>query len=187
MSSSATTDQPQRPARRNPHLSGTFANMVWSTLAVAAMVLAFYALVVRTDKVERPSVDAHAVVEAERKATGWPLAELTGLEDGWGATVARLAPGADGLRTWQVRYVEDPRYVAVAQTAQASPAWISAQVKDRRAAGAMRVGALPVESYVSGSACTLVRRGPDLTTVVETGETCDRAVAYAQRLSPALR
>ncbi|WP_409483709.1 DUF4245 family protein [Arsenicicoccus dermatophilus] len=201
MSTSATADSsphpesaprrepPQPPARRNPHLHGTTKSMIWSTLAVTALVLVFYALVVRPDQVVRPVVDVRGVVGEARRATGWQLGTVEGLGAGWAPTVARLEPAADGLRTWQVRYVEgEHHYVALTQTARATPGWIDGQVKGRPSAGAVRVGPVPLDSFASAAGCTLVRRGGEgLTSVIETGESCDRAMAYAAKVTPALR
>lgn len=53
--------------------------MIWSTLAVTALVLVFYALVVRPDQVARPTVDVRGVVGEARRATGWQLGTVEGL------------------------------------------------------------------------------------------------------------
>lgn len=167
---------------------GSARNMLWSTLALMGMVLAFYALVARPDKVDRQAVDITGSISEARRATGLALGELRGLDGGFAPTVARLEPSVGGLQTWQVRYVDDPRYVAVSQAAKVTPDWVTALVKKREPAGTVTVGGVPVETFTSGGACTLLRRGGEgLSTVVETGESCAQAVRYAERLTPALR
>lgn len=196
MSTSASADpssDQQRPPRRNPHMMGTFASMVLSTIVVATVVLAFFALVARPDTVARPSVDVPSVVTEARRSTGWQLSQLEGLGEGWAANSARLEPEADGLRTWHVGYVREggeQEYVALDQTAKATDGWVTAQLKGRAAAGAMSVGGVPVDSYTdpSNGACTLVRRGGDgLTSVLESTGSCAVAAAHAAKMSPALR
>ena len=118
----------QQTAPPSRYSMGSTKNLVLSLLAVLGMVAVLVLIVPRVSSVSGPPVDVHATAVDVQKRSGWPIVEAVGLPDGWSATSARYVRVTDGLMTWHAGYqAPDGTYVAVEQTKDATPAWISAQ------------------------------------------------------------
>jgi hypothetical protein len=117
----------EQPSPRSRYSMGSYGNMIRSLVVILGMVGVLVAIVPRIQTVQQPPVDAASVVVDAARQSGLPFEAPVGLPEGWSATNARYATSTDGLPTWQAGWsTPTGGYVAIRQTATASPAWLQA-------------------------------------------------------------
>lgn len=99
--------------------------MARSLLVILALVGVLVAIVPRVSRVDQPPVDALAVASNAVRESGLPFEAPVGLPAGWKATNARYVRATDDLMTWQAGWTTPGGgFVAIRQTAVASPSWL---------------------------------------------------------------
>lgn len=144
-----TTESPQPPAsapagpapggsgtdrRRRRLASYSVQNMVWSTLAVGVVVLAWWALTLNPEESQRrpPEVARTATFVVEQ--ADWPV-WVPEPGEGWVPTVVSYEP-LEEVRTWHVSYASpEGEYVALHQAADVTDAWLAAVLGDAAPVG----------------------------------------------------
>lgn len=170
-SSSASTQASTQGGtpRASRYAMGSLPNMARSLLVIVALLLAFVAIVPRSDLMSRPSVDATAVVANAVKESGTAFEAPAELGEGWTPTSARYAPSTDGLRTWQAVWTTPSgQSISLKQTVGATPGWVSVATNQARASGSVELGGRTWERREDARGqVNLVAKTPDgLTTVV---------------------
>jgi hypothetical protein len=129
---------------------GTVPNMLRSLLVIGLLVGGFVALVPRSDRIDRPAIDAAEVAVARGAENGLPFAVARGLGSGWVAENATYTRAADGTLTWQVTYRSpggDP--VAIKQAVAPTTAWLAVATAKGTAQGTQQVGAREWQVFYS--------------------------------------
>ena len=150
MSSAPSRPRPSAPPapvdkRRQRLASYTVRNMVYSVLAVLALVLAWWSLTFNpgVDQRRPPEVTqsaAYAVSQAE-----WPL-WVPDPGEGWKPTVVWFDP-IEGVQTWHISYTSpEGEYVALHQGADVTAEWLGVVL-----AGASEVGTVELTSGPTGA------------------------------------
>lgn len=114
---------------------GTALSMVWSLLAVLAIVVALLALVPRVNGVTQPPVDVASAAPEAAQRLGFQPAVPQGLPADWSATSVRTTVATAGVLTWHAGYTFDALYAAVEQGRNAPQDWLRAQTNRGQADG----------------------------------------------------
>ncbi|SOC57783.1 DUF4245 domain-containing protein [Ornithinimicrobium cerasi] len=120
--------------RRRRLASYSVQNMVWSTLAVGVVVLAWWALTLNPEESQRrpPEVTQTAAYVVEQAP--WPVWVPEPGEE-WVPTVVSYDP-LEGVQTWHISYTSpEGEYVALHQAADVTDAWLAAVLGDSASAG----------------------------------------------------
>ena len=128
--------EPAEDKRSKRLASYTVRNMVFSVLAVLALVLAWWALTFNPAESQRrpPEVTQSATYAVDEAP--WPV-WVPEPGEGWTPTVVWYEP-VEGTQTWHISYVSpDGEYVALHQAADVTSAWTAEVLK-----GAEEVGTL---------------------------------------------
>jgi hypothetical protein len=164
--------------------------MVRSLVVIGALVLLLIAIVPRVSGISQPPVDvAGASVEIARQS-GWPIERPEGLPPGWKATSVRYVRSTDGLMTWHAGYQSPTgNYVAIEQTKDATPGWVSAQTNRAKETGQLQAAGRTWATFVRSGKVqnSLVNRatGPgQLTTIVTGTGTFQELQTFAEALRP---
>lgn len=181
------------PQRRSAYSLGSLSNLLRSLLVLGLFVAVLVALVPRSDKVDRPPVDARASAGRVVAETGWPVELPAGLAAGWVSTAANLASGTDRVTAfttvWRAPGGGD---VALSQARSVTAEWVARSVNDAARSGDVRVGARIWERYAGseGSRVSYLLRGAGATglTLVATANTSEVVLrdflAALQRVPP---
>jgi len=104
--------------------------MTYSVLATLAIVVAVLAFTPRAEQPYDPGVDV-ATVEAEVASVAAFDPATVDAPDTWRANYARWHPGTmDGIPAWNVGYLtENDEFFGIAQTANATGAWIQQTIQ----------------------------------------------------------
>lgn len=123
---------PQRAAapdpgegRRRRLASYSVQNMVWSVLAVGAVVLAWWSLTFNPSESQRRAPVVSQTVPYVVEQAPWPV-WVPDPGEGWTPTVVSYEP-LEQVQTWHVSYVSpNGEYVALHQAADVTDAWLTA-------------------------------------------------------------
>lgn len=126
---------PSPPDRRRQRLASySVQNMVWSTLAVAVVVLAWWALTPNPSETSRRPPDVAQTASYVAEQSSWPV-WVPASGEGWTPTVVRYEP-LEQVQTWHVSYVSPQgEYVALHQAADVTDDWRAAVLGDARQTG----------------------------------------------------
>jgi hypothetical protein len=169
---------------------GSTKNLVYSLLAVLAMVAVLVLMVPRVNSVSGPPVDVHASAVAVQNETGWPIVEPVGLPEGWTETSARYVRSSDGYMTWHAGYqTPSGTYVAVEQTKDGSRDWVTTQTNRAPAEGTIEVAGEEWTKYirdtkVQNSLVHLPRSPDELTTLVTGTASFEDMTFFIEHLEP---
>ncbi len=169
---------------------GSTKNLLYSLLAVLAMVAVLVLMVPRVNSVSGPPVDIHASAVAVQQETGWPIVEPVGLPEGWTQTSARYVRTTGDFMTWHAGYqTPSGTYVAVEQTMDPSREWISAQTNRAPSEGTIEVAGktwtkLVRDTKVQNSLLYQPTQPGDLTTLVTGTADFDEMAFFIEHLEP---
>lgn len=111
-------------------------NMVWSMLAVGAVVLAWWALTLNPSESQRRPPEVEQTANYVVEQSPWPV-WVPDPGEGWTPTVVRYEP-VEEVQTWHISYVSPKgEYVALDQAADVTAEWRTAVL-----GGAQSVGEL---------------------------------------------
>lgn len=178
---------------RSSYANGSVANMARSLVVIGALVAVLIAVVPRVNSVSQPAVEVAASSVEIARSSGWAIDRPEGLPDGWKATSVRYVRSTDGLMTWHVGYTSPTgNYVALEQTEDATPAWISAQTNRAAVTGEVEAAGRTWGTYVRGGKVqnSLVHKPQgtgELTTIITGTGTFEELAAFAESLRPVPR
>lgn len=108
--------------------------MVWSTLAVGVVVLAWWALTLNPDESQRRPPEVVQTASYVVEQAPWPV-WVPEPGDGWVPTVVFYDP-LEEVQTWHISYTSpEGEYVALHQGADVTDAWKAAVLGDARPVG----------------------------------------------------
>lgn len=137
MDGSAGPDPAER--RRRRLASYSVQNMVWSMLAVGAVVLAWWSLTFNPAESQRRPPEVTQTVAHVVEQAPWPV-WVPGPGEDWTPTVLRYEP-LEEVQTWHISYVSpEGEYVALDQAADVTDAWRTAVLGDARPVGEVELG-----------------------------------------------
>ena len=169
---------------------GSAKNLVYSLLAVLAMVAVLVAIVPRPDSLGGPPVPIGQKAAQVKAETGWPIVTPQGLPASWVPTSVRYVPVTGGFQTWHVGYrTPSGTFVAVEQTQGANREWIAAQTNRAPRTGTVEVAGRTWEKYVrdtkTQNSLLSVAAGPDELTTLVTGDASFEDIeTYIEALRP---
>lgn len=120
--------------RKRRMASYSVQNMVWSVLAVGAIVLAWWALTPNPTESQRrpPEVPQSAAYAVDQSP--WPV-WVPEPGEAWTPTVVQYQP-LEGVQTWHISYVSPKgEYVAIHQAADVTDEWRAAVLGDAEPVG----------------------------------------------------
>lgn len=129
------TAQRKSQDSKNHRNRQTINNLVFSLLASVALVVFIVLIVPRGNENLDPKVDYIAAAAQAQPSVFVPLA-APHLPPGWGANLAELRQGADGVQSWNIGLITpDQQYLGVAQGIDANPSWLTNQLASVPATG----------------------------------------------------
>lgn len=124
--------------RRKRLASYSVQNMVWSTLAVGVVVLAWWALTFNPQESQRRPPETVATAAYVVEQAEWPVWVPSPGED-WVPTVVSYEP-LEGVQTWHISYVSpEGEYVALHQAADVTSDWSAAVLGDATRVGSVEL------------------------------------------------
>ena len=165
--------------------------MVRSLVVVGVLVLLLIAIVPRVSSISQPPVDVAAASVEIARESGWPIERPEGLPPGWKATSVRYVRSTDGLMTWHAGFQSPTgNYVAIEQTKDATPEWISAQTNRAKETGQLQAGGRTWATFVRSGKVqnSLVNRATapgQLTTIVTGTGTFQELQTFVEALHQA--
>lgn len=170
--------------------------MARSLLVILALVGVLVAIVPRVSGVDQPPVDALAVASNAVRESGLPFEAPVGLPPGWKATSARYVRATDDLMTWQAGWTTPQGgFVAIRQTAVASPSWLRGATSGGTPQGVLETSGRtwqrfydPTRDRTSLVITPRPGSGPSvgpLTTVVTATAGMEEILAFTNALQPA--
>lgn len=129
------------PAERQRRRLASYSvqNMVWSMLAVGAIVLAWWALTFNPSESQRRAPVVSQTVPYVVQEAPWPV-WVPDPGEGWTPTVVAYEP-LEQVQTWHVSYVSpEGEYVALHQAADVTDAWRTAVLGTAVPAGGTELG-----------------------------------------------
>lgn len=170
---------------------GSAKNLVYSLLAVLAMVAVLVAIVPRPDSLGGPPVPIGQKAAQVKAESGWPIVTPQGLPASWAPTSVRYVPVTGGLETWHVGYrTPSGEFVAVEQTRGATREWIAAQTNRAPRTGTVEVAGKTWEKFVrdnkvQNSLLNVAPAGSDeLTTLITGTAPFEEMETYIEALRP---
>lgn len=131
----ARTAEAPEDRRRRRLASYTVRNMVYSTLLVLLLVLAWWSMTYNPAESQRqpPEVTQTATYVVEQAE--WPV-WVPDPGQGWTPTVVWFDARVEGVTTWHISYTSPAgEYVALEQAADVTQGWVAAMLAGARATG----------------------------------------------------
>lgn len=181
------------PASGASHYAkGSAANIVRSTVVVAAIVAVIFFAVARPNAVTPQTVDVPVAAQGHAASAGEPFSYPVGLPEGWQATSVRYIRSAADTIMWHAGYTTpDGQYVAIQQAVDGPKEWINVQTNNGARVGTVTSKdgrewtQLDREGKIQRSLVNDPDKKGELTTIITGTGTFDQLMEFANHLEQA--
>lgn len=162
----------QPTGNANPRLRQTVGNMVWSMLAVLALVAVILLITSRARPDAVKVIDYTPELSVARAQADYPILAPVGLSSEWRATSARwqMTEGSTPDKAWHLGFVTPgEQYAQLGESATANAAYIPEQTAGGKPTATVQAGGFEWQRYENSSSQRSLVRIERGVTIVVTG------------------